>query len=119
NNQISGGKILRNANYNKSPRAARALRMGVSSLYRETNPTALGVFFRRIKARKGPKAAATAGAHKLARFLYNTLTTGKPFVEPGAEAYLEMQKERRIANMRAQLNEWGYSVRKIAKPGKT
>ena len=118
NNQISGGKVLRNANYNKSPRAARALRMGVSSLYRETNPTALGVFFRRIKARKGPKAAATAGAHKLARFLYNTLTTGKPFVEPGAEAYLEMQKERRIDNMRAQLNEWGYSVRKIAKPAK-
>ncbi len=120
NNQISGGKILRkNANYNKPPRAARALRMGVSSLYRETNPTALGVFFRRIKAKKGPRAAITAGAHKLARFLYNTLTTGKQFVEPGADAYLETQKERRIANMRSQLNEWGYSVRKLPKPAQT
>lgn len=112
NNQISGGKILRNGNYNKSPAAARALRMAVSSLYREKNPTALGVFFRRLKSKKGPRAAITAGAHKLARLIYNLLKTGKPFIEPGAEAYLESQKNRRIASMRSQLNEWGYSVKR-------
>lgn len=112
NNQVSGGKKLRNDKRSKTPRAAIALRMAVSSLYREANPTALGVFFRRMKSKKGPKAGTTTAAHKLARMLYNLLKTGKPFIEPGAEAYLESQKERRIRNMRSQLNEWGYSVKK-------
>lgn len=112
NNQISGGKVLRNANYNKTPKAARALRMAVSGLYHENNPTALGVFFRRMKAKKGPRAAITAAAHKLARLLYNLLKTGKKFIEPGADDYLELQKYRRIRSMRTQLNNWGYSVTK-------
>ena len=92
-----------------------ALRMGVSGLYRESGETAIGAFYRRKKSHKGAPKAITAAAHKLARMLYNMLKTGKPFKEPGVSAYLEMQKKRAIANMRSQLNKWGYSVKEMDK----
>jgi hypothetical protein len=44
-------------------RAAQALCLAASSLGR--NRSALGSFFRRLKARLGPEKAVTATAHKL------------------------------------------------------
>lgn len=112
NNQISGGKVLRNDSSGKPNKAGLALRMAVSGLYRETNQTALGVFYRRKKSQKGAPKAITAAANKLGKMIYKTLKTGKQFVEFGAEAYLELQKARMLKGMKRRLNSWGYTIQR-------
>lgn len=112
NNQISGGKVLRNDSSKKPNRAGLALRMAVSGLYREENQTALGVFYRRKKSQKGAPKAITASANKLGKMLYNTLKRGRQYVEFGAEVYLEQQKDRMLKGIKRRLNHWGYTVKK-------
>jgi transposase len=110
NNKVSGGKILHNRTRRKKKKAAIALRMAVSGLYREVNDTAIGAFFRRKRAQIGAPKAITAGASKLARMYYMTMSTGKPFLEPGAQAYYELQKEKYLRRVRRQVVQWGYKL---------
>jgi transposase len=110
NNKISGGKILQNRTKRKKKKAAIVLRMAVSGLYRETNDTAIGAFFRRKRAQIGAPKAITAAACKLARMYYMTLSTGKPFIEQGAAAYHELQKEKYLRRVRKQVKQWGYEL---------
>jgi len=115
NNQISGGKVVRRDTNKKPNRAALALRMAVSGLYKDANQTALGLFYRRKRSQKGAPKAITAAASKLARMLYDMLKTGRQFVEFGAEHYQAQQKERVLKNMKRTLRNWGYTIQK-AKP---
>lgn len=110
NNKVSGGKILQSRTKRKKKKAAITLRMAVSGLYKESNDTALGAFFRRKRAQIGAPKAITAGANKLARMYYMTLLTGKPFQEPGAQAYYELQKEKYLRRVKRQVLQWGYKV---------
>jgi transposase len=70
-NEISGGKVLctRKANC----RAASVLRMAAQSLHH--SKTALGDFYRRLRAKLGAPKAITAAAHKLARIIFFHLVT--------------------------------------------
>lgn len=110
NNKVSGGRILQNRTKRKKKKAAVTLRMAVSGLYRETNDTAIGAFYRRKRAQIGAAKAITAAANKLGRMYYMTLSTGKPFVEPGAIAYYEQQKEKYLRRVRKQIRQWGYAL---------
>jgi transposase len=110
NNKVSGGKILYNRTKRKKKKAAITLRMAVSGLYRESNDTAVGAFFRRKRAQIGSPKAITAAASKLARMYYMTMLTGKPFEEPGAKAYHELQKEKYLRRVRKQVAQWGYEL---------
>lgn len=110
NNKVSGGRILQNRTKRKKKRAAIMLRMAVSGLYREVNDTAIGAFFRRKRAQIGAPKAITAAACKLARMYYMTISTGKPFTEPGAAAYHELQKEKYLRRVRKQVKQWGYDL---------
>jgi len=66
-NDISGGKVLRSKPLTGNRRAAQALRLAAQTLGR--TQTALGGYYRRLRARKGPTTAIMATAHKLARML--------------------------------------------------
>jgi transposase len=110
NNKISGGRILHNRTKPKKKKAAIVLRMSVSSLYNDVNDTAIGAFFRRKRAQIGAPKAITAAANKLARMYYKTLLTGKPFVELGANAYHELQKEKYLRKLRRKVSAWGYKI---------
>ena len=57
--------------------------------------TALGAFFRRLKARQGSPKAITATARKLAVAIYNMLKYGQEYVERGA-AYYESEYQNRV-----------------------
>jgi len=104
----SGGKVL-NAKTKRHPnRAAQAFRMAASSLYR--SPTALGAFYRRIKARSGGQQAVTATAHKIARVYYAMLTNGTAYVELGQQAYEQRYKQRRIDHLKNQAKSLGYQL---------
>lgn len=116
NNKVSGGMVLNNRTRRKKKKAAIVLRMAVSSLYRENNDTALGAFFRRKRAQIGAPKAITAAAAKLGRMYYNSMLTGKPFIEPGAQAYYERQKEKYLKRVRKQVKQWGYSLTKEEMP---
>jgi transposase len=57
-NRISGGKILSSKTRNVRCRLANALRMAATTLYR--SHSALGDYFRRLRAKLGSPAAITA-----------------------------------------------------------
>lgn len=70
NNRITGGKVKGRRTKKNDNRAATALRVAAQTLYR--NDSALGAFYRRMKARHGPAKAIVATAHRLARIIYHT-----------------------------------------------
>lgn len=106
--KISGGKVLNNKTRRNPNRATQAFRMAAASLYR--SQTALGAFYRRIKARSGGQQAVTATAHKLARIYYALLTKGTSYVELGQQAYEQRYKERRLDHLKVQAKSLGFQL---------
>ena len=104
----SGGKVLDPKTKRNPNRAAQAFRMAASSLYR--SQTALGAFYRRIKARSGGQQAVTATAHKIARIYYAMLTKGTSYIELGQKAYEQRYKQRRIDHLKVQAKSLGFQL---------
>ena len=94
-NRISGGKILSSKTRNVRCRLANALRMAATTLYR--SHSALGDYFRRLRARLGSPAAITAAAHKLARILFAMLRDRRSF-DPQLLGILNQKHLRRRQN---------------------
>jgi transposase len=106
--RISGGKVLSKKMKRKANRAAQAFRIGAATLAR--SQTALGAFYRRIKARYGGQHAVTATAHKLARIYYTMLREGTTFVELGQLAYEQKYQARHIAHVKKQAKALGFQL---------
>lgn len=104
----SGGKTLASKTKRNPNRAAQAFRMAAASLSRSR--TALGAFYRRLKARRSGAQAVTATAHKLARIYYAMLTKGANYIELGQQAYEQRYKERRIAHLKIQAKSLGFQL---------
>lgn len=107
-NKISGGKVLSSKTKPCDNRVANALRLAASTLYR--SQTALGAFFRRMRARLGAPKAITATAHKLAKILYCMLKYGVSYEEQGANYYEEKHKERVLTNLKKKAAELGWEL---------
>lgn len=107
-NKISGGKILSSKTKPTANRAAQAFRLAANTLYR--SKTALGAYFRRMRARLGAPKAITAAAHKLAKILYTMLKECKNFAEIGQAAYEQAYKERQLLSLRKRAKELGYGL---------
>jgi len=106
--RISGGKELKKRGKRKANRAAQAFRIGAATLGR--SQTALGAFYRRIKAKHGGQHAVTATAHKIARIYYSMLTEGTAYVELGQKAYEQKYQERRFAHLQRQARDLGLQL---------
>jgi len=74
---ISGGKVLRSRTRKVVNRAAQAFRQAAQCVGR--SETALGAYYRRMRARLGPQQATVATAYKIARIVYTMLKERKPF----------------------------------------
>lgn len=107
-NKISGGRILSSRTKPSANRAAQALRLAAFTLYR--SKSALGAYYRKMRARLGAPKAITATAHKLARILYNMIREKKSFVEMGQEAYEKAHKEKQIAALKRKAKEFGFTL---------
>jgi transposase len=107
-NRISGGKRLGGKSKRTSNYAASALRMAASTLHH--SKTALGAFFRRIKARLGAPKAVTATAHRLAVIIYHMLNKGEEFVEIGQNQYEQRYKERLLTSLEHRAKDLGYDL---------
>jgi len=108
NNQITGGKVRKRSTRKVQNRAARALRLAAQSLH--SSKSALGAFYRRMRARLGAPKAITATAHKLAKLVYRMLKYGMDYVDSGQQYYENQYRERVIRNLTKRAREMGYVV---------
>lgn len=107
----SGGKVLQSKTKRSANRAAAAFRIAASTLAR--SKSALGAFYRRIKARAGAPKAVTATARKLAVIYYSMLKNGTSYVEVGQAAYEQKYQQRRLKGMQKQALAMGYQLMPI------
>jgi transposase len=107
-NRISGGKVLSSHTRHVLNRVADALRIAAATL--QGSKTALGAFYRRMKARLGAASAITATAHKLARIIYRLLKHGELYVRQGMEAYESKYRERLLHNLKKTAATFGFEL---------
>jgi transposase len=112
NRRISGGKVLSSRTKASNNRAAQAFRQAAVSVARSESE--LGTYYRRMQARKGPAAAITATAHKMARLYYSLVKQGQEYEEGRAEAYQERQRERAVSSLRKRAKGLGYELVEVA-----
>lgn len=111
-NEVSGGRVLKSGTRRVKNRAALALRMAAQSLHRDRS--ALGAFYRRMRARLGAPKAITAAAHKLARIIYHLVTTGTAYDESVFQRAEQKYAERLKAKLLRQAREMGYQLVPVA-----
>ena len=110
--KVSGGKVLSRRVRPGANRVAVALRLAAGSLHH--SQSALGAFFRRLRARLGAPKAITATAHKLARLVYSLLKHGTAYVQQGMEEYEAQYRERKMKAMARQAKAFGYTLVPLA-----
>ena len=93
-------------------RANLALRVAAQSLSR--SHSALGGFYRRMRAKQGPAKANTATAHKLARIVYFMLKHRTAYADPGQDYYEQQYQERLTRNLRRKAATLGLELVPIA-----
>jgi transposase len=108
NHAITGGRIRKRKTRRVHSRAARALRLAAQSLAR--SQTALGAFYRRMRARHGAPKAIVATAHKLAKYIYRMLKHGEAYVAKGVEEYEAQYRERLLKNLAKQARTLGCEI---------
>jgi transposase len=106
--EISGGKVLRRSTLKTRSRAGQALRLAAQAAGR--SQSGLGAFYRRMRARLGPKSAIVATAHKIARIIYHLLTHRTPFRDLSPEEYRQRIRTREIAAMRKKAARLGLAL---------
>ena len=113
-NKISGGKVLSSRTKSSANRVASVLRIAASTLHHSRS--ALGAFFRRLKARLGAPKAITATAHELACLVYNMLKHGTEYVDQGQQYYEHRYQQRGLSNLSRRAQALGYHLVKAADP---
>jgi hypothetical protein len=107
-NDISGGKVWRSQPLKGNRRAAQAVRWAAQTLGR--TQTALGSYYRRLRARKGPAHAITATAHKLARILSHILNPRTPYQPQSQETYEHHLRQRAIRHLKRTATRLGFTL---------
>jgi transposase len=113
--RISGGKVLSAHTRTVKSRAAYALRLAAYSAGKSYS--ALGDYFRRMRARLGAPKAITATAHKLARIIYHLLKTGSAYDDSVFARNELLYQQRHSAHLRKQARELGFSLVPIPSSG--
>ena len=107
-NKVSGGKHLSGRTKPCANKAAAALRVSASTLYR--NGTALGAYLRRLKGRLGPAKATTAVAHKIAKIIYQMLKYRVRYKEIGQDYYEKQYHDRLVKSLTRRAEELGFNL---------
>lgn len=108
NPRKSWGRVLRSATKPNAQRAATALRLAARSL--SHSKSALGAFYRRLRARIGAPKAITATAHKIAKLFYRMLKTKRPYQDIGQAAYDERFRARHLRSLHRMAAELGFEL---------
>jgi transposase len=106
--KISGGKKLSTRTRHGKNRASHYFKLSANTLAH--SDSALGAFFRRMKAKLGTASAITATAHKLARIFYAMLQKKKSYADLGAEYYEQKHKQRVLKSLMKRAESLGYML---------
>jgi transposase len=112
NNQVTGGKVKKRGRRKTQNRAAQALRMAAQGCNR--SQSALGAYYRRMRAKHGPEKAKVATAHKLARIIYFMLKNKTPYRDVGVEGYEQRHRDRLLKNLQRQAHRFGLRLEPLA-----
>jgi hypothetical protein len=107
-NDKTGGKVIKRHTKKTQNRAAAALRMAAQSL--SHSKSALGTYYRRMRAKLGAPQAVTATAHKLARIIYAMLKNQTEYVDPGEGYYEEQARQRAINSLKRKAKNLGFQL---------
>jgi hypothetical protein len=108
NNKTSAGRVKSRHTKKTSNRASTALRLAAQATGR--TQTALGAFYRRIRAKHGAPIAITATAHKIARIVYHMLKERKAYQPQNIETYSQQQRERYLKRLQRQAEKLGMEL---------
>ena len=108
NNEISGGKVLRQGKRKVINRVANALRMCAESLL--NSRSALGAYARRMRARRDSRVAITATAHKLARLIYRTIKYGQEYIDIGQAEYEAKYRLSVLKSLEKRARQLGFQL---------
>jgi transposase len=114
NPKKSGGKVLANHTPRAQNRAAQALRIAAQTLAR--SKSALGGFYRRIRAKHGAAPAVVATAHKLARIVYHMLKYRQDYHDLGTDYYEQQYKERVVRTLKRKAADLGFRLEPVLTP---
>ncbi len=106
--KITGGKVKSSQTRPVVNRAANAFRIAAFSLTH--SHSALGAFYRRLRARLGAPKAITATAHKLARLFYQMWTTHGTYTDPGMDYYEQKYHQRILNNLKKKAQSLGFEL---------
>jgi transposase len=107
-NDITGGRVVRSRTLPTHNRAGQALRMAAYAVGR--GKSALGAFYRRLRARLGPEQALTATAHKIARIVYHMLRHRQSYRALSAADYDQQQHQRELKSLQRRAAKLGLSL---------
>jgi transposase len=111
-NTITGGRVQSTKTRRVVNRAAQAFRLAAQAVGR--SKSAIGAYYRRMRARLGAPEAITATAHKLARLFYRMLKHGEAYVEKGVQYYENQYRDRVLCTLEKRASQLGYQL--VAKP---
>lgn len=114
-NDVSGGKVLFVGTRKVKCRAALALRMAAQSLHH--SKSALGDFYRRMRAKLGAPKAITAAAHKLARIIFHLISARQEFDDSKFAADQLRYQKRQEAKLHAKAKSMGYALIPLEQAG--
>jgi transposase len=106
NSKISGGKVITSKRMKKKNKAGQILKQAASTL--STSKSALGDYYRKMRARLGGRGAVTATAHKLSKIIYTMILQKeeyKPEILVGNQQKYNQDKIRKLEKQIAKLKE--------------
>jgi transposase len=89
-------------------RVATAFRLAAQSLH--ASDTALGHFYRRMRARLGGPAAITATAHKLARIFFHLVTPKEAYDESIFAREEQLHQAHYLKRLKRNASQLGYDL---------
>ena len=98
------GKMNKRSKKRAITRGGQIFKIAAQSLL-VSSKIGLGVFAKKLKARKGAAIAIKATARKIAELYYNLLKNGLEYVESGIEFYKEQQKQKQLNYLTKKANE--------------
>jgi transposase len=108
NRRQSGRRLLSSHTRPNAQRAATAFRLAARAL--TDSKSALGAFYRRLRARIGAPKAITAAAYKIAKLFYRMLKTRRPYHDLGQAAYDERFRARRLRSLTRMAKDLGFHL---------
>jgi len=108
NPRKSGGRVMSSKSCPGAHRSATALRLAARGV--SNSKSALGAFYRRLRARIGAPKALTATAYKIAKIVYRMLKSKKPYQDIGQAVYDERFHARRLRSLKRMAKDLGYQI---------